>query len=107
MIRSIMGTKKEEGKRPSQGYGAWRGIPREAIQWSPTIMDDLCNACRACLVFCHRGVFGLDEGTGRVHVSTPYACVIGCNSCAARCEAGAISFPPRGMLGDLPAGTTG
>jgi len=43
-------------KPQAEDYGTWRGHPREPIPWFPTIAEDLCNGCGACLDFCSFGV---------------------------------------------------
>jgi NAD-dependent dihydropyrimidine dehydrogenase PreA subunit len=86
-------------------YGTWRGQPRETIPWYPTLREDLCDGCGACLRFCTFGVFAAgDDSFGsaqdkrRVEVAEPYRCQVGCSACVAVCGPGALVFPPRGML---------
>jgi len=68
------------------------GVPREEIDWGPTIDESACrDGCRTCLDFCRNGVYGWVDGGVRVVQRT--ACVVGCSHCATLCEAGAISFP--------------
>ncbi|MDH5448640.1 MAG: hypothetical protein OEY24_03160 [Candidatus Bathyarchaeota archaeon] len=31
---------------------AWHGIPREEIEWHPTIEPELCVGCGICLLGC-------------------------------------------------------
>ncbi|MGC9522932.1 MAG: indolepyruvate ferredoxin oxidoreductase subunit alpha [Anaerolineae bacterium] len=88
-----------EGRRG--GYGTWRGYPREQIPWYPTVNEDLCNGCGACLKLCSAGALveiEAETDDGKVRVSDPFACVVGCSSCATLCKPGAITFPPRTML---------
>ena len=73
-------------------------IPRDRIHWFPTIDYDACLADRACLDFCRSGVFDWDEAVGRVVVTQPLNCVVGCASCAQICPAAAITFPDQDEL---------
>ncbi len=87
------GTQKQE----RQGYGTWRGYPREQIPWFPTVDEDLCDGCGICLRMCSTGALEATDN-GKVRVVEPFACVVGCSSCANLCKPGAIVFPPRSML---------
>ena len=82
------------GKR---GYETWRGYPREQIPWYPTIDEDLCNGCGLCLKLCTLGALQPTQN-GKVRVADPFACVVGCTSCANVCRPGAIIFPSRSIL---------
>ncbi len=75
----------------------WRGYPRESIPWFPTINEDLCNGCGVCLKLCSSHCLAPTEND-KVWVANPFACVIGCSSCATVCKPKAITFPPRLML---------
>jgi len=68
------------------------GVPREKINWSPTIDSQKCLKCGICMN-CGRGVFqwGDDE---KPHVVNPNDCVAGCSTCANLCLGNAIQFPP-------------
>ena len=66
------------------------GIPRDEVQWFPTIDREKCTACGACAEFCHKGVYEVGD---EVKVANPYNCVIGCTGCVSKCPVGAISFP--------------
>lgn len=80
-----------------RGYGTWRGYPRESIPWFPTVNEDLCNGCGACLRLCSTHCL-MPTDDGKVRVADPFACVIGCTSCVTVCKPKAITFPPRSML---------
>ena len=67
------------------------GIKQEEISWYPTINQDLCSACNACLEFCEKNVFAKGELT--TVVANPYNCVIGCTACLNECISDALSFP--------------
>jgi len=68
-------------------------IPREKIDWYPTINYDACLNDSACLDFCKNGVYTWNERELRVEVENPRNCVPGCTSCAQICPAEAIQFP--------------
>ncbi len=97
---------RAEGNKPvrHQGYGTWRGYPREQIPWYPTVNEDLCDGCGACLKLCRSGVLSA-TGNGKVRVVDPFACVVGCSSCANLCKPGALIFPPRSLLESYPVRT--
>ena len=80
-----------------RAYNTWRGYPREAIPWFPTVNVDACNGCGVCLKLCSTHCLSLSV-EGKVWVAEPLACVIGCSSCATICKPKAITFPPRSML---------
>jgi NAD-dependent dihydropyrimidine dehydrogenase PreA subunit len=80
------------------GYGAWRGHPREAIPWYPTLRPELCDGCGACMRFCPNGVFAPADGGGGVQVGEPYKCQVGCSACVQVCKPKAITFPPPEVL---------
>ena len=90
---------KRESSEPvgQRGYGSWRGYPREAIPWFPTVNEDVCDGCGVCLRLCSTHCLAPTEGD-KVWVADPFACVIGCSSCANVCRLKAITFPPRSML---------
>lgn len=69
----------------------YHGIPREEIQWFPTIDREKCSRCGVCVEFCHQKVYSLGDD-GPV-VSNPYSCIVGCTGCEGKCESKAISFP--------------
>ena len=82
------------GKR---SYGTWRGYPREQIPWYPIVDEDLCDGCGVCLKLCSVGALQPTDN-GKVSVADPFACIVGCSSCANVCKPGAIIFPPRSIL---------
>lgn len=85
------------GPARKRSYGTWRGYPRESIPWFPTVNDDVCNGCGVCLRLCSTHCL-MPTDTNKVRVADPFACVIGCSSCANVCRPKAITFPPRSML---------
>ncbi|MCU0521411.1 MAG: 4Fe-4S binding protein [Anaerolineae bacterium] len=90
-----------DGRARQQGYGTWRGYPREQIPWYPTLIEDLCDGCGKCLKLCRTGALAATED-GIVHVVDLFACVVGCSSCATVCKPGAITFPARSVLDGFP-----
>ena len=86
--------------------GTWRGYPREHIPWFPTVAEDLCTGCGACLEFCSFGVYGADPD-GTVTVIEPFKCQVGCSSCHNVCPPRAITFPPRSILDAFRPGRRG
>lgn len=72
------------------------GIPRKEIPWYPTINQDLCTNCGACMDFCSNNVFAQDELN--MNVANPYNCVVGCRSCLEECTSEALSFPSKEEL---------
>jgi NAD-dependent dihydropyrimidine dehydrogenase PreA subunit len=90
---------RRESDAPTRkaGYGTWRGRPRETIPWFPTVNDELCDGCGVCLRLCSTNCLAPTED-GKVWVADPFACVVGCSSCANVCQPKAITFPPRSML---------
>ena len=71
----------------------YMGIPREEIPWFPTINEDLCTSCNACMDFCSNNVFV--QGDLHTEVVNPYNCVVGCSSCSKECSTGALTFPQK------------
>ncbi|MDQ1371738.1 MAG: hypothetical protein QG582_653 [Candidatus Thermoplasmatota archaeon] len=69
----------------------YHGIPREEIQWFPTIDREKCTECGVCVDFCHQKVYSWVDDVPTV--SSPYACIVGCTGCESKCESKAISFP--------------
>jgi len=77
---------------------SYHGIPREEIQWFPTIDHKLCSSCGKCVAFCHKGVYtSVDD---QPTVADPYRCVVSCTGCKSQCPEGAISFPTLVQLRD-------
>ncbi|MBE0518200.1 MAG: 4Fe-4S binding protein [Thermoplasmata archaeon] len=67
------------------------GIPREKIQWYPTILTNKCTKCGACVSFCKQAVY--TDGEDGSMVKNPFNCVVGCTGCASECPSQAIIFP--------------
>lgn len=74
----------------------WDGIPRREIPWYPTVNDDLCTGCRACIEHCLANVYTWEDGkVNRPVVAYPYNCMVYCKGCANACPEDAISFPKK------------
>lgn len=94
-------------KSPNQGEtqmsntnnnGAWHGIPREQIDWHPTVIADRCIGCGLCATSCGRGVFAFDYEANRPVVVAPQMCMVGCTTCATICTQDALEFPSQGYI---------
>lgn len=71
----------------------WRGIPREEIDWCPTIDQGKCIGCKSCVEFCPNDVLGFDDTAMKAFVKNRFNCVVECRACAKICPAEAIGFP--------------
>ena len=105
MLKCIFGD--SQAKIPHEGEtkmsattnnGVWHGIPREEIDWSPTIVTDRCVGCGLCATSCGRGVYAFDYETNRPVVAAPQMCMVGCTTCATICTQDAIEFPSQGYI---------
>lgn len=76
----------------------WHGIPREQIQWNPSVVADRCVGCGLCVTSCGRGVYAFDYDQNRPVVSRPQMCMVGCTTCATLCTQDAIEFPSTGYI---------
>jgi len=75
---------------------AWfAGVPREEIEWYPTIDPEKCLKCGMCMN-CGQNVYKWTKD-GPV-VAQPYKCVVGCTTCETLCQGEAISFPDKQKL---------
>lgn len=76
----------------------WHGIPRENIQWHPTIIAESCVGCGLCVTSCGKNVYSFDYETNKPVVTAPQACMVGCTTCATICTQDAIEFPSQGYI---------
>lgn len=79
----------------------WKGIPREEIEWNPTVDQTKCIGCGMCFLSCGKKVFDYDKNTKKVTVSRPKECMVGCTSCSVWCVFDAITFPDPKYVKDL------
>jgi len=85
------------GSGGGRDYGKWQGIPREQIPWFPTVSLELCTGCVKCIEVCPKDVF-VALKDGKVEVSEPFLCIVGCCMCKSACDPKAILMPERSML---------
>ena len=72
----------------------WHGVPREQINWNPTVIEDACIGCGTCVTGCSRMVYRYDYERKKSVVVDPLNCMVGCTTCANTCPTHAIRFPP-------------
>jgi CDP-4-dehydro-6-deoxyglucose reductase len=72
----------------------WHGVPREQIDWHPTVIAEACIGCGTCVTGCSRLVYRFDFERKKAVVIDPLNCMVGCTTCANTCPAHAIRFPP-------------
>ncbi len=65
--------------------------------WGPKIDYKKCISCGKCVLYCHMGVFGLEEAESKKRsvVKNPTGCVVFCTGCQDICPAHAISHPSK------------
>ena len=71
----------------------WHGIPREQIDWHPTVDIAACIGCGTCVTGCGRLVYRFDYESKKAVVVDPLNCMVACVTCANTCPTHAISFP--------------
>lgn len=79
----------------------WHDIPRNEIDWHPTVITDRCIGCGLCATSCGRGVYAFDYEQNRPVVVAPEMCMVGCTTCATICTQDAIEFPSQGYIRHL------
>lgn len=79
----------------------WHGIPREEIDWHPTVVADRCVGCGMCVTSCGRQVYAFDYEANVPVVVNPLQCMVGCTTCATVCTQDAIEFPSQGFIRQL------
>jgi NAD-dependent dihydropyrimidine dehydrogenase PreA subunit len=70
-------------------------IPREKVNWQPTINYDARVGDRLCSNFCRNDVFPWEQDSGQPTVKNPLNCVIGRDRCARQRPVEAITFPSK------------
>lgn len=79
----------------------WHGVPRDEIEWYPTVIEDRCIGCGLCATSCGRGVYAFDYEKNVPVVVNPLMCMVGCTTCATICTRDAIEFPSPGYIRQL------
>lgn len=79
----------------------WEGIPRREVPWYPTVDEELCIGCEACIEHCPAGVFEWDDERDVPLVVNRYDCIVYCKGCANACPEDAISFPEKSEVVEL------
>lgn len=88
-------------KKKSFVKQTWHGIPREEIEWHPTIEEELCMGCGICVLGCGKQVYKFDYEDNVPVVANPTNCLVGCTTCTNTCPQHAISFPSMSYLHKL------
>jgi CDP-4-dehydro-6-deoxyglucose reductase len=79
----------------------WHGVPREAIEWNPTVVPERCVGCGLCVTSCGRSVYQFDYANNVAVVANSLNCMVGCSTCATVCPREAIEFPSAGYIQQL------
>lgn len=79
----------------------WHNVPREEIDWHPTVVAERCIGCGLCVTSCGRNVYQFDYENNVAVVANPLHCMVGCSTCATICPREAIEFPSRGYIQQL------
>ncbi|MEM7815169.1 MAG: 4Fe-4S binding protein [Candidatus Aenigmatarchaeota archaeon] len=82
-------------------FTEWHGIPREKIDWHPTIDESKCIGCGMCAAGCGRNVYDFDFDKNKPVVARPLNCLVGCTTCQVTCLQDAISFPDKHSIRNL------
>ena len=83
-----------EASRNMKNPHKFMGVPREQIDWFPTINYEKCNNCGDCVTFCAHGVY--EKGEEKILIVKPKNCVVFCQACLKMCPIeGAMIFQPK------------
>ena len=82
----------------SKKTNTWYSIPREEIDWHPTVDNELCIGCGICVTGCGPSVFKYNYKKKKAVVTEPMKCRAGCTTCSNTCPTHAISFPPMSYI---------
>ncbi len=70
------------------------GVPRDKIDWKPTIDYSKCDYCMECFDFCPHKVYEKRENEEKkLVVANPNNCVVFCRACGKTCGPDALTFP--------------
>jgi len=85
---------------------SFMGVPRDTIDWSPTIDYDKCNYCMECVKFCPHQVYEVRESEEKKFiVKNKDNCVVFCRACGKTCGVDAITFPNKSEITKKIKGT--
>ena len=73
------------------------GVPRDKIDWCPTIDYEICNFCMECFDFCPHDVFSKSEEQ-KLYIKNPDNCVVFCRACSKTCNEDALTFPEKTIV---------
>ncbi|MFA5859677.1 MAG: 4Fe-4S binding protein [Elusimicrobiota bacterium] len=77
-------------------------VPREKIEWFPSINYAKCTGCKKCYNYCSHKVYSWDEKKKRPVVAKPYECIVGCSNCTINvCKSGALRHPTLKQLKEM------
>ena len=80
----------------SEDKDTFMGVPRDTIDWKPTIDYEKCDYCMVCFDFCPHHVFEKRENEPiKLVVANPLNCVVFCRACSKTCGPDALSFPSK------------
>ena len=80
-----------EESKAKQNPHSFMGVPREQIDWFPTIDYSKCNQCKQCVSFCAHDVYAVEQN--KVVIKNPKNCVVFCQACLKMCPIqGAMQF---------------
>jgi NAD-dependent dihydropyrimidine dehydrogenase PreA subunit len=80
-----------------KAIATYKGIPRDEIDWFPTVDLAKCSRCKICTDNCPHNTYDWKD---KPIVARPYNCVVGCMGCANNCPEDAITFPTLVWLRD-------
>lgn len=86
-------------KNIGMGCGSRAGKAEQHTNGTPSIREDLCRGCRACMRECANAGLVFDESHRKVTVD-PDSCV-GCGRCLGACNFDAIAFDSWAAVADL------
>ena len=86
-------------KNIGMGCGSRAGKKEQHHNGQPTVHQDKCRGCKACMKECANQGLSFDEATRKVHI-VPENCV-GCGRCIGACNFDAIDFSSWAAVKDL------